>query len=383
MSKRDYYEVLGVSRNADKEEIKKAYRKMALKYHPDRNPGDKDAEEKFKEAAEAYDVLSDDEKRRKYDQFGHQAFQGAGGGGWSGGGMTIEDIFASFGDIFGDSIFGGFGGFGSGSRSRNVNRGGNIRVKLKLTLPEIINGVEKKIKINKYIPCSACGGTGAKDSKSYSECSTCRGTGRVTRVTNTFLGQMQTTSACPTCGGEGRVIHSKCTVCHGEGIVKEDEVVAIKLPPGVTEGMQLSMSGKGHAARRGGVNGDLIVVIEEEKSEDFIREGNDLVYNLFISVPDAILGSTVEVPLVEGRAKIKIDPGTQSGKILRLKGKGVPDVNGYGRGDLLVVVNVWIPEDISRDERKIIEKLSTSPSFSPKNQQKDRTLFERMREYFK
>ncbi len=383
MSKRDYYEVLGVSRNADKEEIKKAYRKLALKYHPDRNPGDKEAEEKFKEAAEAYDVLSDDEKRRKYDQFGHQAFQGSGGGGWSGGGMTIEDIFASFGDIFGDSFFGGFSGFGGGGRSHNVNRGSNIRVKIKLNLSEIINGVEKKIKINKYVPCSTCNGTGAKDRSSYTTCPACHGTGRVTRVTNTFLGQMQTSSTCPTCGGEGKVIHSKCTACHGEGIVKEDEVVTIKLPPGVVSGMQLSISGKGHAARRGGISGDLIVVIEEDPHPDFIREGNDLIYNLYVSVPEAILGSTVEVPLVEGRAKIKIEPGTQSGKILRLRGKGIPDVNGYGRGDLLVVVNVWIPSDVSREERKIIEKLASSPSFIPKDPDKERTLFERMREYFK
>ena len=382
MSKRDYYEVLGVSKGADKEEIKKSYRKMALKFHPDRNPGDKDAEEKFKEAAEAYDVLSNDDKRRKYDQFGHQAFSGSGGGGWSGGGMTVEDIFSSFGDIFGDSVFGGFGGFGRGN-TRHVNKGGNIRVKIKLSLSEVLNGAEKKIKINKYVACNVCDGTGAQGSNGYTTCSTCNGAGRVTRIANTFLGQMQTTSACPSCGGEGRTIRSKCTTCHGEGIVKEDDVVTIKIPAGVTEGMQLTVTGKGHAARRGGVNGDLLVVVEEEKHEELIRDCNDLIYNLFVSIPEAILGTTVEVPIVDGKAKIKIEPGTQSGKILRLRGKGVPEINGYGRGDILVQVNVWIPTELTKEERKAMEKLLESPSFNPTGNNNEKSIFERMKDYFK
>ncbi len=382
MSKRDYYEILGVSKSSDKEEIKKAYRKMALKYHPDKNPGDKEAEEKFKEAAEAYDVLSNDDKRRKYDQFGHQAFSGGGGGGWSGGGMTMEDIFSSFGDIFGDSIFGGFGGFGR-SNARSVNKGGNIRVKIKLNLSEIVNGTEKKIKINKYIACNTCGSSGAQDSNSYSTCTTCNGSGRVTRISNTFLGQMQTTSACPACGGEGRIIKSKCTACHGEGVVKEDEIVTLKIPAGVTEGMQMSVTGKGHAARRGGVNGDLLVVIEEEQHDELIRDGNDLIYNLFISVPEAIIGTTAEVPIVDSKAKIKIEAGTQSGKILRLRGKGIPEVNGYGRGDILVQVNVWIPSNLSKDEKKIIEKLGESSSFKPDRNNSGKSIFERMREGFR
>lgn len=383
MSKRDYYEILGVSKGADKEEIKKAYRKMALKYHPDRNPGDKEAEEMFKEAAEAYDVLSNDDKRRKYDQFGHQAFSGGGGGGgWSGGGMTMEDIFSSFGDIFGESVFGGFGGFGRGN-ARHVNKGGNIRVKIKLNLSEILNGAEKKIKINKYVACKVCNGSGAQDSNSFSNCSTCNGSGRVTRISNTFLGQMQTTSTCPSCGGEGQIIKSKCTSCHGEGIVKEDDVVTIKIPAGVTEGMQMTVSGKGHAARRGGVNGDLLVVVEEEQNEDLIRDGNDLIYNLFISIPEAILGTTAEVPIVDGKAKIKIDPGTQSGKILRLRGKGVPEINGYGRGDILVQVNVWIPSNLSKEERKTIEKFAESPSFNPVGNNTEKSIFERMKDYFR
>ena len=382
MSKKDYYEVLGVSKGADKEEIKKSYRKMALKFHPDRNPGDKEAEEKFKEAAEAYDILSNDDKRHKYDQFGHQAFSGGGGGGYSSGGMTVEDIFSSFGDIFGDSVFGGFGGFGRGN-SRHVNKGGNIRVKIKLSLSEVLNGAEKKIKINKYVSCKSCDGTGAKGSDGYSTCTTCNGAGRVTRIANTFLGQMQTASACPTCGGEGRIIKSKCTACHGEGIVKEDDVVSIKIPAGVTEGMQLTVTGKGHAARRGGVNGDLLVLVEEEKHPELIRDGNDLIHNLFISIPHAILGTTVEVPIVDAKAKIKIEPGTQSGKILRLRGKGVPEINGYGRGDILVQVNVWIPSEISKEERKAVEKLSDSAAFTPKENNNEKSIFERMKDYFR
>ena len=379
MAKRDYYEVLDISKNASKEEIKKAYRKKALQFHPDKNPDNKEAEEKFKEAAEAYEVLSDDQKKARYDQYGH-AGMGNGAGGF-GGGMTMEDIFSSFGDIFGDAF--GFGGFGSSRRrSRTVSKGSNLRVKVKLTLSEIATGVEKKIKVKKYVPCDACHGTGAKDGSGHNTCPTCRGTGHVTRISNTFLGQMQTTGICSTCGGDGKVIKEKCPACYGEGIVKSDEVIKINIPPGVGEGMQLSVSGKGNAARRGGVNGDLLVLIEEEKHPDLIRDGNDLLYNLFISITDAALGAHVEIPTLDGKVKIKIEPGTQPGKILRLRSKGIPDVNGYGKGDLLVSINVWIPKNLSSDEKKTLQKLAESPNFTPKPDNIDRSFFEKMRNFF-
>ncbi len=379
MEKRDYYEVLGISKNATKEEIKKAYRKQALKYHPDKNPGDKKSEERFKEAAEAYGVLSNDEKRARYDRFGHAGL-GSGGNGF-GGGMTMEDIFSSFGDIFGDA-FGGFGTFGSSRRGRRVNKGTNLRVKVKLSLLEIANGVEKKIRVSRYSTCTACGGTGAADSNSLSTCSTCRGSGHVTRVTNTMLGQMQTTSVCPACGGEGKTIAKKCSACYGEGIVQKEDIIKINIPAGVGKGMQMTVSGKGNAPRRGGVHGDLLVVIDEESHPDLIREGNDLIYNLFISIPDAVLGAHVEVPTIDNNVKIKIEPGTQPGKILRLRGKGLPEVNGYGRGDLLVNVNVWIPKILTREEAKIIEKFKESGTFTPKPDKSDKGFFERMRGYF-
>lgn len=381
MGKRDYYEVLGVSKDATKEEIKKAYRKQALKYHPDKNPGNKKAEESFKEAAEAYEVLSSDEKRSRYDRFGHAGLGGAGNG-FGGGGMTMEDIFSSFGDIFGDA-FGGFGGFTTGRRSsRRVNKGTNLRVKVKLSLNEISSGTEKKIKVNKYDTCSSCGGTGAADSGSLSTCSACHGSGHVTRLTNTILGQMQTTSVCPTCGGEGKTITKKCSACYGEGIVQKEDIIKINIPAGVAKGMQMTVSGKGNAPRRGGVSGDLLVVIDEEEHPELIREGNDLIYNLFISIPDAIIGTHVEVPTVDNNVKIKIEPGTQPGKILRLRGKGLPEVNGYGRGDLLVNVNVWIPKDMTREESRIIEKFKESGSFTPRPDKSDKGFFERMKGYF-
>jgi molecular chaperone DnaJ len=381
MGKRDYYEVLGVSKNATRDEIKKAYRKQALKYHPDRNPGDKKAEENFKEAAEAYDVLSNEEKKARYDRFGHAGMSGAGDG-FGGGGMTMEDIFSSFGDIFGDA-FGGFGAFGGSRRSgRRTNKGTNLRVKVKLTLQEIASGAEKKIKVTKYDTCSACDGSGAADSHSTSSCPTCRGSGQVTRVTNTMLGQMQTTSVCPSCGGEGKTITKKCPSCYGEGIVQKEDIIKINIPAGVGKGMQMTVSGKGNAPRRGGVHGDLLVVIDEEEHPDLIREGNDLIYNLFISIPDAVLGTHVEVPTVDNNVKIKIEPGTQPGKILRLRGKGLPEVNGYGRGDLLVNVNVWIPKTITRDEARIIEKFRDSGTFVPNPDKNDKGFFERMRGYF-
>jgi len=381
MGKRDYYEILGVSKNASKEEIKKAYRKQALKYHPDKNPGDKKAEEHFKEAAEAYEVLRNDDKKARYDRYGHAGVSGAGTG-FGGGGMTMEDIFSSFGDIFGDA-FGGFGAFtGSSRRGRRVKKGSNLRVKVKLTLHEIANGAEKKIKVSRYDTCTACGGTGAADSQSLSTCSTCRGTGHVTRVTNTILGQMQSTSVCPSCGGEGKTITKKCPVCYGEGIVQKQDVIKINIPAGVGKGMQMTVAGKGNAPRRGGIHGDLLVVIDEEDHPELIREGNDLIYNLFISVPDAVLGAHVEVPTIDNNVKIKIEPGTQPGKILRLRGKGLPEVNGYGRGDLLVNVNVWIPKNLSREEAKIIEKFKESGTFTPKPDKNDKGFFERMRGYF-
>ena len=382
MEKRDYYEILEISKNASKDEIKKAYRKQALKFHPDKNPGDKKAEEKFKEAAEAYEVLSNDEKRSRYDRFGHAGVSGAGNGGFSGGGMTMEDIFASFGDIFGDA-FGGFGGFGGSRRtSRRVNKGTNLRVKVKLTLSEIANGAEKKIKVTKYDTCSACNGTGAADSNSISNCSTCHGSGHVTRVTSTILGQMQTTSVCPSCGGEGKTITRKCSTCYGEGLVQKEDIIKINIPAGVAKGMQMTVSGKGNAARRGGVNGDLLVVIDEEEHPDLLRDGNDLIFNLFISIPDAVLGTHVEVPTVDNNVKIKIEPGTQPGKILRLRGKGLPEVNGYGRGDLLVNVNVWIPKSLTREEAKIIEKFRESGTFTPNPDKNDKGFFQRMKGYF-
>jgi len=380
MSKRDYYEVLEINRNASQEEIKKAYRKMALKYHPDKNPNNKQAEEKFKEAAEAYEILSDPQKKARYDQYGHAAFSGQGNG-FHAGGMTMEDIFASFGDIFGDFGFGGFGG-GGRRTSRGMSKGSNLRVKVKLTLEELARGAEKKIKVKKYVACDACGGTGARTPNAFTTCSTCRGTGHVTRVTSTFLGQMQTTSVCPSCNGEGRIISEKCNKCYGEGIINAEETISFHIPPGVAEGMQLKINGKGNAARRGGINGDLLVLIQEEKHPDLIRDGNDLIYYLYLSIPDASLGTTAEIPTVDGKVKIKIEPGTQPGKILRLRGKGIPDVNGYRSGDLLVSVNVWIPKNLTREEQKTIEKFKDSDNFTPNPDQSEKSFFERMKGFF-
>ena len=382
MSKRDYYEILEVSKTASPEEIKKAYRKKAIQFHPDKNPGDKAAEEKFKEAAEAYEVLSDQQKRQRYDQFGHAGVGGAASGGF-GGGMTMDDIFSHFGDIFGDiGGFGGFSGFG-GSRSRGprVRKGSDLRVKVKLTLAEIAKGVEKKIKVKKYISCAECSGTGSAKGSQPETCETCKGSGRITRVQQTILGAMQTTSECHSCGGDGTIIKNKCPHCNGDGIVRDEEVITINIPAGVMEGMQLSVSGKGNAARRGGVNGDLLVLIEEEPHPELIRDENDLIYNLLLSIPTAVLGDSVEVPTVDGKVKVTIAPGTQPGKVLRLRGKGLPSVNRYGTGDLLVNIGVYIPEYLNKDEKKIIEKLADSENVKP-NPSAAKNFFSRVRNMF-
>lgn len=379
MAKRDYYEVLGVSKNSDQTEIKKAYRKMALKFHPDKNPDNKEAEEKFKESAEAYEVLSNPDKRQRYDQFGHAGLGSAAGASGFGGGMSMDDIFSQFGDIFG-SAFGGFGG--TRQRSRTVNRGSNLRVKVKLTLEEISTGAEKKIKLNKYVSCSSCNGTGAKGGSSYNTCPTCHGSGQVTRVTNTFLGQMQTASTCPACGGEGQIITQKCTSCHGNGIIKDEDIVSISIPAGVAEGMQLSVSGKGNAAARGGIPGDLIVVIEEIQHENLERDNYNLIYEHYLNFADAALGTSISVPILEGKAKIKIPAGTQAGKVFRLKGKGLPSINSYGRGDLLVNINVWTPKQLNKEETELLTKLRDSENFEPKPSMHEKGIFSRMKEYF-
>ncbi len=383
--KRDYYEVLGVAKNANADEIKKAYRKAAIQYHPDKNPGDKEAEEKFKEAAEAYDVLSNPDKRARYDQFGHAGMSGAAGGaggfGGFGGGFSMEDIFSQFGDIFGGHFGGGFRA--SGSSGRRANRGSDIRVKVRLTLREIAEGVTKKLKINKTVACDKCSGTGAKDAGSYATCPTCNGAGYVMRVENTFFGRMQTQGVCPTCGGTGKVISAPCDKCNGEGTLRGQEVVEIKIPAGVGEGMVLTVTGKGNAARHGGVNGDLQVVIEEESDAELLRDGNDLIHNLNITVTTALLGGTVEVPTVDGRAKIKIAPGTHAGKVLRLGGKGLPDVNGYGRGDELVVVDITIPSKLNAEERRLVEQLAAQPAFQRAESVKNQNIFERMKSFFR
>lgn len=385
-NKRDYYEILGVTKTASQDEIKKAYRKVAMQFHPDRNPGDKSAEDKFKEAAEAYEILNDPDKKAQYDRFGHNAFnQGrGGGGGFSGGGMNMDDIFSQFGDIFGDEGFGSFFGNrgGGGGRRSSGTRGSNLRVKLKLNFEEMAKGANKTIKIKKYVKCTSCAGSGAKDKSSIQTCSGCNGSGQVRRVQNTFLGQMQTVTTCPTCNGEGTTIASKCTSCKGEGRVYGEETVTIDIPAGVQEGMQLSVGGKGNVGERGGSFGDLIVQIEEEPHPQLQRDGLNVVFDLHISFPDAVFGTQVEVPTIDGKAKIKIPAGTQSGKIFRLKGKGFPHVNSYEKGDQLIHVNIWTPQQVSEEEKSMLEKMNKSANFEPKPEKNDKSFFEKVREMF-
>ncbi|UAY52765.1 molecular chaperone DnaJ [Ferruginibacter albus] len=388
--KKDFYEILGVGKTASQDEIKKAYRKVAMQFHPDRNPGDKAAEEKFKEAAEAYEILSDADKRAQYDRFGHNAFaQGnRGGGGFNGGNMNMDDIFSQFGDIFGDespfgSFFGGGGGrrSSSGGRSRGT-RGSNLRIKIKLNYEEMAKGVTKTVKVKKYVVCNTCSGSGAKDKNSVTTCTTCGGSGQVRRVQNTFLGQMQTVTTCPTCNGEGTTITNKCTTCKGEGRVYGEETVSIDIPAGVQEGMQLSINGKGNAGERGGSNGDLIVLIEEEAHPQLQRDGLNVAYDLHLSFPEAVFGTQVEVPTIDGKAKIKIPAGTQSGKIFRLKGKGFPSVNSYEKGDQLIHINVWTPQHTTSEEKEMLEKMMNSQNFKPKPEKGDKSFFDKVREMF-
>ena len=386
MSKRDYYEVLGVTKNSTDDEIKKSYRKIAMQFHPDRNPNDKSAEDKFKEAAEAYDVLSNPDKKAKYDRFGHNAFgPGTSGGQGFSGNMNMDDIFSNFGDIFGDSGFGSFfGGGRSSSRSGGGQRGSNLRVKIKINYEEIAKGVTKSLKLKKQLLCNSCGGNGAKDKYSSQTCKTCNGSGQVRKVTNTFLGQMQTVSTCSSCNGRGSTITDPCITCRGAGRISGEETVQINIPAGVFEGIELSMPGKGNAGERGGASGDLLIVIEEQKHELLHREGLNVAFDLHISFADAVFGTQIEIPTIDGKAKIKIPPGTQSGKIFRLKGKGFPEVQGYSVGDELVQVNVWIPQQISNEEKAIIEKLNNSPNFKPNpNNSENKGFYERFKDVFK
>lgn len=382
MSKRDYYEILAVTKSSSAEEIKKAYRKVAMQYHPDRNPGDKAAEEKFKEAAEAYEILSDVDKRAQYDRYGHAGVHSSARGGGSG---NMEDIFSQFGDIFGDDVFGSFFGGGrtrsSGGRSQGI-KGSNLRIKLKLNFEEIAKGITKSVKVKKYVTCNTCSGNGAKDKGSIQTCGACGGSGQTRKVTNTFLGQMQTVTTCPACNGEGSTISAKCISCKGEGRVYGEETVSIDIPAGVQEGMQLSMNQKGNAGERGGSNGDLIILIEEEAHADLHRDGLNVAFDLYITFPDAIFGTNVEVPTIDGRAKIKVPPGTQSGKIFRLKGKGFPAVNSYEKGDQLIHINVWTPQNLSADEKQVMEKMGSSPNFQPTPDKTEKNFFDKVREMF-
>ena len=381
MAKRDFYEILGVSKTATKDELKKAYRKMALKYHPDKNPGDKEAEDKFKEAAEAYEVLSDEQKRATYDRFGHAGLGGAAGGGFQGRGF--EDIFSQFGDIFGDSPFGDIFGGGGGRRRRSRGqRGGDIRIKLALTLDQIAKGTEKKIRLNRQMACNDCSGTGADKGTSFTTCPTCQGSGEIRQQAGGGFFQQIVVSTCPTCQGEGRIVSKSCQTCEGRGRNTEEDIVSVKIPAGVMEGMSLSVRGKGNAGLRGGPAGDLIIQIEEKPSDLFERDGDNLIHELFISFPDAAMGTQTEVPTLDGQVRIKIPAGTQAGKVVRLKGKGLPNINGYGTGNLLIHINVWTPQSLTPEERKILSKLRNSDNFTPNPTQEQKGLFSKIREFF-
>ncbi len=383
MSKRDYYEVLGVSKGADEAEIKKAYRKVAMEFHPDRNPGDKVAEEKFKEAAEAYEILSNPDKKARYDRLGHAGVDpNFGGGGYGGHGMTMEDIFNNFGNIFEDSPFGSFFGGGQQRRQGGGQRGSNLRIKLKMTLEEINTGVKKKIRVNKQVSCQTCGGSGAKDRSSVKTCTTCNGAGAVREVRNTFLGQMQTTATCPSCNGSGKTVTANCANCKGDGRVNAEETIEFEIPAGVSDGMQLSMSGRGNAGQKNGPAGDLIITIEEQPHEFLERDGNNLLFDLNINIADAAIGTSIEVPTIDGKARIKVPAGTQSGKIFRLRGKGLPALQSYGKGDQLIQVNVWTPQKLNDEEKRLLEKLRTMPNFNPDPEKQPKGFFQRMKEMF-
>lgn len=389
MAKRDYYEVLGVSKSASADEIKKAYRKLAIKYHPDRNPDNAEAEEKFKEAAEAYDVLHDEQKRKQYDQFGFNAPGGGFGGGFGGGqGFSMDDIFSAFGDIFGGhSGFGGFegfGGFGGGGSQKRQYKGTDLRLKVSLSLQEVATGVTKKFKVKKDVCCSHCKGTGSADGGSAETCSTCHGSGVVMKTARTPFGMMQTQGECPTCHGEGTIIKKKCQHCHGNGVVKGEEVIEINIPKGVAEGMVVNVPGKGNAGPRNGINGDIQVYIAEEENKTFVRDGQDVVYNLLLDFPTAALGGDVEIPTIEGgKVRIKIEAGTQPGKTLRLRGKGLPAVQGYGSGigDLVVHISIYVPKTLSRDEKEAIEAMKNSDNFKSDETTK-KTIFSCFKNFF-
>ncbi|CAM1341871.1 molecular chaperone DnaJ [Tenacibaculum amylolyticum] len=373
MAKQDYYEVLGVSKSASASEIKKAYRKMAIKYHPDKNPGDSEAEEKFKLCAEAYEVLSDADKKARYDQFGHAAFEG-GAGGFGGGGMNMDDIFSQFGDIFGGAFGGGFGGFGGGGQRQARVKGGNLRIRVKLTLEEIAKGVEKKVKVRRKVKA---------DGVSYKTCPTCNGTGQQMRVTNTILGRMQTATTCSSCHGAGEIIDKKPNEADAQGMVVKEETVSINIPEGVTEGVQLKVGGKGNEAPgKNSIPGDLLVLIEEVPHETLKREGSNIHYDLYINFSEAVLGASKEVETVTGKVKIKIEAGTQSGKILRLKGKGLPSIERYGNGDFLIHINVWTPQELTKEQRKFFESMADDENFSPNPQKTDKSFFEKVKDMF-